>query len=137
MSVDMNIEGKCHCGEIAFTAQVDPDRVGICHCADCQTLSGSPYRIVAPAEAGRFRLLRGKPTIYIKTADSGGKWAIAFCPRCGTPIHAAEAENPTSYSLRVGTLKQRALLKPKLQIWCDSALPWATDLSDVDKLARQ
>jgi hypothetical protein len=133
----MNVEGQCHCGEIAFAAVVDPDRVGICHCADCQTLSGSPYRIVAPADAAHFRLLRGQPTIYIKTAESGGRWAIAFCPRCGAPAYAAEADNPTSYSLRVGTLDQRALLKPKLQIWCDSALPWANDLSQVDKLARQ
>jgi hypothetical protein len=133
----MKVEGQCHCGKIAFAAEIDPDRVGICHCADCQTLSGSPYRIVAPAEAARFERLRGKPTVYIKTADSGNRWAIAFCPTCGTPIYAAEAENPTSYSLRVGTLRERALLEPKLQIWCASALPWAMDLRDVEQLARQ
>jgi hypothetical protein len=133
----VNVEGKCHCGRIAFAAEVDPDRVGICHCADCQTLSGSPYRIVAPANADRFELLRGEPTIYVKTADSGGRWAIAFCPHCGTPIYAATAEKPTSYSLRVGTLKERALLTPKLQIWCESALAWAMDLRQVEKLARQ
>ena len=134
----MHVEGRCHCGKIAFEAEVEPDRVGICHCADCQTLSGSPYRIVAPAAAGRFRLLHGEPTIYVKTtADSGGRWAIAFCPDCGTPIYAAAAENPTSYSLRVGTFNERALLAPKLQIWCDSALPWAMDLRGVEQLARQ
>ena len=88
----MNVEGQCHCGKIAFAAEVEQDRVGICHCADCQTLSGSPYRIVASADAGRFTLLRGEPTIYIKTADSGNKWAIAFCPKCGTPIYAAAAD---------------------------------------------
>jgi len=133
----MNVEGQCHCGEIGFSAQVEPDRVGICHCADCQTLSGSPYRIVAPADAEHFVLTGAQPTIYIKTADSGNKWAIAFCPTCGSPIYAAEAENPTSYSLRVGTLKQRAQLPPKIQIWCDSALPCAMDLRSVEKIARQ
>jgi hypothetical protein len=133
----MKVEGQCHCGEIAFAADVDPDRVGICHCTDCQTLSGSPYRIVAPADAARFELLRGEPTVYIKTADTGNKWAIAFCPICGTPIYAADAENPTSYSLRVGTLRERALLEPRLQIWCTSALPWAIDLRGVEQLPRQ
>jgi hypothetical protein len=133
----MNVEGHCHCGEIAFAAEVDPALVGICHCTDCQVLSGSPYRIVAPADADRFVLVRGKPTVYLKTADSGIKWAIAFCPRCGTPIYAADAEKPSTYSLRVGTLKERAKLDPKLQIWCDSALPWAFDLCSVDKLPRQ
>jgi hypothetical protein len=133
----MKVEGGCHCGRIAFEAEVDPDRVGICHCADCQMLSGSPYRIVAPADAGRFVLLSGEPRIYIKTADSGNKWAIAFCADCGTPIYAAAAENPETYSLRVGTLNHRAHLAPKLQIWCDSALPWAMDLRAVEKLPRQ
>jgi hypothetical protein len=132
----MKVEGQCHCGRIAFAAEVEPDRVGICHCSDCQQLSGSPYRIVAPADAAYFSLLRGEPRIYIKTADSGGKWAIAFCSDCGAPIYAASAENPTSYSLRTGTLKQRALLPPKVQIWCESALPWAM-VSGVEKLARQ
>jgi hypothetical protein len=133
----MDVEGSCHCGQIAFTAKVEPDRVGICHCADCQALSGSPYRIVAPADAEHFTLIRGKPTIYIKTADSGNKWAIAFCPTCGSPIYAADAENPISYSLRIGTLKERAQLPPKIQIWCSSALPWAMVRGGVDELARQ
>jgi hypothetical protein len=133
----MDVEGQCHCGAIAFTAQVDPGRVGICHCADCQALSGSPYRIVAPADAERFTLLRGDPTIYVKTAETGARWAIAFCPVCGAPIHAADADNPTSYSLRIGTLKQRAELPPKIQIWCDSALPWAMDLREIESLPRQ
>jgi hypothetical protein len=100
-------------------------------------LSGSPYRIVAPADVGHFELRSGEPTIYIKTANSGSKWAIAFCPECGTPIYAAMAEHPTSYSLRIGTLKERAQLEPKLQIWCESALPWAMDLRGVEKLQRQ
>jgi hypothetical protein len=100
-------------------------------------LSGSPYRIVAPADAASFALTTGEPRIYIKIADNGNRWAIAFCADCGTPIYAAAAENPETYSLRVGTLNERAHLPPKLQIWCDSALPWAMDLRAVEKLPRQ
>jgi hypothetical protein len=37
----MKIDGRCHCGEITFEAEVDPDALNICHCTDCQTLSGS------------------------------------------------------------------------------------------------
>jgi hypothetical protein len=39
----MRIEGHGHCGRIAYEATVDPDTVGIRHCADCQTLSGAPH----------------------------------------------------------------------------------------------
>jgi hypothetical protein len=36
----MKVDGACHCGEIAYQAEVDPNTVGICHCTDCQTLAG-------------------------------------------------------------------------------------------------
>lgn len=133
----MKIDGGCHCGNIAYQAEVDPNTVGICHCTDCQTLTGSAYRANIPAPLQTFRLLKGKPKIYIKTADSGAKRAHAFCPNCGTPIYAAAINDPSIYSLRVGAIKQRAELRPKRQIWCRSALPWSMDLSGIEKLDRQ
>jgi len=134
----MKVDGQCHCGKIAFEAEVDPGAVSICHCTDCQTLTGSAYRANVPAPAATFRLTRGAPKIYIKTADSGAKRAHAFCPDCGTPIYATAPVNPQSFSLRVGTLKQRAQLgKPKRQIWCKSALPWSMDISAVAKFDTQ
>ena len=133
----MQIDGQCHCGKIAYAASVDPATVGICHCTDCQTLSGSPYRAAVPAPAADFILLRGTPRIYIKTADSGTRRAQAFCADCGTPIYAAAPSDPPTYSPRLGAIKQRAALRPQRQIWCDSALPWSTDISSIDKRARQ
>ena len=133
----MLIDGQCHCGNIAFAAEVDPSAVRICHCTDCQTLTGSAYRANIQASAETFRLLRGSPRIYIKTAESGARRAHAFCPDCGTPIYATAEVNPTSYSLRVGTIKQRGQFTPRQQIWCQSALPWSMDLHGLDRLDRQ
>ena len=133
----MKIEGGCHCGNIAYRAEVDPGMVGICHCTDCQTLTGSAFRANIPAPADSFVLVRGDPKIYIKTAESGAKRAHAFCGTCGTPIYAAAINDPPTYSLRVGTIKQRSELRPRRQIWCRSALPWSMDLSGIEKLDRQ
>ena len=102
----MKVEGQCHCGNIAYEATVDPDTVLLCHCTDCQTLTGSPFSRQYPGAAS-FVLLRGEPKTYIKTAESGSKRAHAFCPDCGTPIYASAISNPPSYSLRVGSIKQR------------------------------
>ena len=54
----MKITGECHCGSIAYEAEIDPAKVGICHCADCQTLSASAYRTVAIASAESFKLTK-------------------------------------------------------------------------------
>jgi hypothetical protein len=133
----MKIEGSCHCGRITYEADVDPDAVTVCHCTDCQTLTGSAFRANIPAAAENF-VLRGEPKIYIKTADSGNKRTHAFCPDCGSPIYASAITDPTTYSLRIGSIKQKKeLMRPKRQIWCDSALPWSMDISDLPQSSRQ
>jgi len=122
----MKIDGACHCGAIRYEAEVDPARVMICHCTDCQILSGSAFRTVAPAPKASFRLLCGQPKIYVKTtADSGNKRTQAFCANCGTPIYSSpvSAEFPF-YSLRVGTIRQRAELRPSAEYFCRSKLGW-------------
>jgi hypothetical protein len=39
--------------------------------------------------------------------------------------------------LRVGGLRQRALLPPERQTWCRLALPWSADLNRIAALDRQ
>lgn len=126
----MKVTGACHCGKVSYEAQVNPDHATICHCDDCQAFSGAPYRASVPVKAEDF-ILHGEPTVYIKTADSGTKRAQAFCPVCGSPIYASAPENPPVLMLRLGTVKERAQLVPKRQIWCDSAMPWIDDLKAI------
>jgi len=68
----MNITGACHCGRITFTASVDPAAVSICHCTDCQTLSGAPWRASVACAAADFAVA-GEPKVTIKVADSGAR----------------------------------------------------------------
>lgn len=128
----MKVDGQCHCGAIAFEAEVDPATVSLCHCTDCQAISGSAFRANVPAPAATFRLLRGEPRSYIKTtANSGNKRRHAFCGECGAGIYATAPENPTSYGLRIGTLRQRRELTPARQIWRASALPWVDAIGGI------
>jgi len=132
----MNVTGRCHCGRISYEAIVDAGKVTLCHCTDCQTLTGSAYRATVPASAETFRLHGEPPSIYVKTAESGAKRVHAFCPECGAPVYSASIDEPKTYSLRVGCLEQRRTLRPTRQIWCRSALPWAMSLEDVTQASR-
>ncbi len=134
----MKIDGGCHCGHIRYEAEIDPGKVVACHCSDCQTLSGAPFRVVAFTAVGGFKLLSGELKIYVKTAESGNKRQQSFCPECGTPIYAtSDEEGPRNYGIRVGTVRQRAELAPKLQVWTRSAQHWLPELHSVDKLEEQ
>jgi hypothetical protein len=132
----MKIEGQCLCGKIAYEAHIDPSKAAICNCTDCQTLSGSPFRASVPAKAEDFKILRDQPKIYIKTAESGTKRAQGFCGDCGSPVFSSAAENPTLYNLRLGMVKQRAQIPALKQIWCESALTWAQDISGLPGVPR-
>ena len=126
----MHIDGACHCGRITFSADIDPSRVMVCHCADCQVLSGAPFRAVVAAPIETF-VLQGEPKRYVKVADSGNRRAQVFCPECGTPLFATAPENATSVIIRLGCVHQRAQLMPAAQIWQRSSLPWLAALHGI------
>ena len=134
----MKIDGRCHCGYITYEAEIDPQKVMICHCSDCQTLSGSAFRTLAFTREGTFKLLSGELKIYVKTGESGTKRPQSFCPKCGTPIYSTTVgEGPKVHSIRVGTARQRDQLVPKVQLWCRSSQRWLSDLSSVSKIDTQ
>jgi hypothetical protein len=132
----MRIEGGCHCGFIAYEGEADPEKTAICHCTDCQTLSGSAFRTVVPVQDKDFRMTGGNPSIYVKTAESGNQRQQAFCPTCGSPIYSAPpGDGPKAYFIRVGTIRQRDAFVPKAQVWARSRQRWVGDFAAVGSSA--
>ena len=131
----MKIDGRCHCGDLSFEAEANPEQVSICHCTDCQTGTGSAFRVSIRAAGKTFKMLSGEPTLYLKTtAENGNPRMQAFCPRCGSPIYSTTpGDNPDMYMLRVGILRQRDQLTPKQQNWFRSARPWVTELASIPR----
>ena len=134
----MKVQGRCHCGEITYEAEVAPGTVNVCHCRDCQVLSGTAFRAGVPAPAERFRILTGKPRQYIKVADSGARRVHAFCGNCGSPVYSSAEHNPKSYTLRLGALSAPdALGRPAHQIWTKRRLSWVPPLQGVPEQEGQ
>lgn len=134
----MKVDGNCHCGNISFEAKIDPEQVTVCHCTDCQTLSGSAYRVVALIPDNDFTLLNGEVKSYVKIAESGNERLQTFCPNCGTPIYSTSpGDGPKLLGLRVGSLRQRDQLKPVKQIWCRSAQNWVQNLDNLQVVEMQ
>jgi len=128
----MKIDGQCHCGQVSYEAEIDPAKVSICHCTDCQTLTGSAYRVTVAAERDKVKMTGAPPKLYVKLGESGKKRLQYFCPNCGSPVYVTgEGEDAARYGLRWGAIRQRDALKPTRQIWCKSAAPWIGDLDKV------
>jgi len=134
----MKIDGRCHCGYITYEAEINPDKILICHCTDCQTLSGSSFRVVAYTREDAFKLLSGELKIYVKVSESGNKRPQSFCPECGTPIYATTVgDGPKVYAIRVGSIRQRNQIAPSVQVWSRSSQPWATHIGSMRKFEMQ
>jgi len=128
----MKIDGRCHCGAIRYEASVSPKLVSICHCNDCQTMSGAPYRVNASALRATFKLT-GAPKNYVKIGSSGDEVVTTFCGDCGSALFSYKEGNDF-LNLRLGAISQRAQLAPMAQGFCDSGLPWAFDITGIDKV---
>ena len=119
---ELNVNGKCHCGQIEVEAVVKKSEVRACHCTDCQKMSGAPLRAIAIAPANKITIY-GKPKEYIKIGDSGNKRIQAFCENCGTQLFATDI-NKTFFNIRVGFLEQRNELEPKNHVFTHSSVTW-------------
>jgi len=135
----MKVDGSCACGAIKVEAEADPEKTNMCHCTDCQTATGTAFRVSVPV-AGTDLKVTGKPATYLKTtADSGNPRLQGFCGTCGTPIYSTspgEGVQPM-YMLRVGILRQRDQFVPRRQIWWRSARDWVTQIGSVPQFEKQ
>jgi hypothetical protein len=135
----MKVTGGCHCGQISYEAEVDPATIRVCHCTDCQKLTGTAFRTNIVSPPGTFRITRERRRFTSRL------------PRAGISGHVPSAQNavrrsmpprlernPSTYGLRVGGIDQRAEFAPPVQqIWCRSTLSWSIDLRAVEKSDRQ
>jgi hypothetical protein len=109
---------------VTFEAEIDPEGISICHCTDCQSLTGSPFRVTAICAAEQVQMTSGTPKIYCKLGDNGRPRHQHFCGDCGGPLFTSGEGGPGDFGIRWGSIRQRDRLTPRRQIWCASAVPW-------------
>jgi hypothetical protein len=127
----MYIDGQCHCGRVTYQADIDPERVSICHCTDCQQLTGSPYRVTVICSKDQIRMTGQAPKIYARIGDNGLTRFQHFCGECGSPLFTSGEGASDDWGIRWGSIRQRDRLKPMRQIWCRSAAAWVNDIGEL------
>jgi len=133
----MRIDGGCHCGEVRYQADVDPQAVSICHCSDCQRLTGTAYRVSVLAARDDVTITRGEPKRYTKAGDNGKPRHQLFCPNCGSPMFTTgEGEDALEWGIRWGSIDQRAELSPRSQKWCRSAASFVYGIETLPGTAK-
>lgn len=82
------ISGGCLCGKARFETTSEPVMQVLCHCTDCQTVSGSAFytAYIVPLES--VTLTQGTLAGFAVKSDRGRNNLRRFCPDCGTRLWA-------------------------------------------------
>jgi hypothetical protein len=117
------IKGGCLCGAVRYTARADPALVGVCHCRDCQKLTGSAFGFLVGLPRAAFEI-KGVLKTFTKPADSGRPIVRRFCPECGSSIVEEPGSRPDLVIINGGTLDDPTSVTPGIEIYCNRELSW-------------
>jgi hypothetical protein len=115
--------GSCLCGRVAFVVEGAPRRAWHCHCARCRrgcAAGHSSDLFVAP---GGLRFTRGEGEIALYEAPGPGRFAQAFCRRCGA---LAPCADPASglVGVPMGALDDDPGVRPDRHVNVSERAPW-------------
>jgi hypothetical protein len=114
--------------------EISPIITHCCHCTWCQRESGAAFAINTIIEASKVTILPPRddpsgepcPPIVVPTPSLSGKGQIFYrCPNCYIAIWSNYAgAGPTVNFIRAGTLDKAHIVKPDINIYTSSKLPW-------------
>lgn len=64
-------KGQCHCGAVAWTADIPEERHVLCHCNACKVMGGGEFTLNQIIPASNFHLTKGELKVYTYKGDSG------------------------------------------------------------------
>jgi hypothetical protein len=117
-------KGSCLCGSVTYTASADPLFKGLCHCTNCQKVTGSAFASVIAFPAPALTVT-GTTAQFDWKGDSGQPTHRWFCPACGSTVKEVAEVMKDIVMVPTGTLSDPAVAAPDMQIYCDSAQSWA------------
>jgi len=111
-------EGGCFCGSVRFKAEGEPLNVRICHCRNCQKMTGSPFFARALFEPHALAV-EGETAHYpsSETVDR------VFCKVCGTRLFSRRT-NGTAIGVALATFDDRNAFAPTEHIWVSAKIAW-------------
>ena len=119
------LKGSCRCGKVSYATSAEPVFVGVCHCKSCQKSTGSAYATVVAVPTDSLTV-SGTTTRFDAAGDTGQPTHREFCPHCGSTVTQSADIMAGITMISAGTLDDPDAVKPAMQIFCDSAMSWAT-----------
>ena len=122
--VSLPLLGGCLCGAVRYSLNGAPLMVHVCHCHDCQSVSGSAYTLTALVATAALALTGPLETVA-RVTTRGRQVRNTVCEKCRAGLTSSDAARPDFTGLRAGTLDDASWAVPIAQTFVRSAIPWA------------
>ncbi|MCB1703526.1 MAG: GFA family protein [Halioglobus sp.] len=103
----MKVTGGCYCKKIRYEAEGEPLMRGLCHCRECQYISGGGANVAMAMPLAGFRYTQGEPKSFSRS-DLETPVRREFCPDCGTSLTSRPPGFDDMVILKVGTMDDPA-----------------------------
>lgn len=117
--------GGCMCGRVRYEVSAEPIAFMLCHCRECQYVSGGEPAASVVVPRAAFALKQGEVKSFTSTGETGGTVTREFCPECGTALFAELGSNPQLFVVKAGSMDDASWLKPTAFLWKKSAHHWS------------
>ena len=115
--------GRCLCGACSYEIDGAPIVVAICHCLDCQRLTGTGHSTGAMFAETGIRI-SGQPSAYRMESNAGNMVTRLFCGICGSPLFGRNSGMPGVMTVAMGTLDDSGGMLPQVAIFARSRRDW-------------
>ncbi len=117
--------GGCRCGAVRYRATGTSEFQGLCHCHDCQRLSGGGHVgfICFPSVAVT---IEGEALVSRGIGGSGQPAQRHYCPKCYSQLFGLSDMMPGKTNIYAGSLDDPAQFQPTFAIFVRSRPPWDT-----------
>lgn len=130
-----NVTGSCLCNAVKYIINGPIKAAANCHCNLCKKTTGGVFATIAIIDKSNLEIIEGQDTL--SNYQISEKAIKHFCSKCGTPIYVLHKKFPGNYMLQVGSLDDPSLAAPKINIFCESMMPWLKKIDDMKDFERE
>ena len=121
----MIMTGGCACGALRYRVEGEPLLQGLCHCRNCQRVSGAGH-VGFLCLPERAVTVEGATASHSMTGGSGRTATRYFCPTCHSGVFGRSEIMPGQINLYAGSLDDLSWFKPAIAIFTRSRPAWDT-----------
>ena len=113
------LSGRCLCGAVTWLSSGPVIRKLVCHCADCQRATSSPFTAFVGLDPDTVQW-DGEVNHYESSAGS----YRGFCQACGARLYFRSEKWPGEIHIHAATLDDPGSYRPDAQVVMRSQAPW-------------